>query len=200
MEWELDVIYRKQTQTQTQTQQQQPPGLACLKPPILCNSEQNISRGSPATVNQQTSHSLLVLLDDIMFRTPLLRLSVVVSQTRFILSLSIPHQSLERALRAALHTLSDPAAVILQLALRLLTLPLRVLLPTLFLEFFRAEQAAEAFLGGPDRLVVAALGPGRVVGRDTALRGGGEWAHFADGVGEVFFVGGSRFGIGGIVL
>lgn len=74
-----------------------------------------------------------------MFRAPLLRLSVIVSQPRCILSLSIPHQPLERALRAALHTLSDPAAVVLQLALRLLTPPLRILLSTLFLEFFRAE-------------------------------------------------------------
>lgn len=135
-----------------------------------------------------------------MFRAPLLGLPIIVSQPRFLLALAIAHQPLERALRAALDPLADPAAVVLQLALRLLAPALRVLLPALLLQPLGAEQPAEAFLGGPDGLVVAALGAGRVVGRDAALRGGGERAHFADGVGELFFVGGVAFGVLGLLL
>lgn len=135
-----------------------------------------------------------------MFRTPLLRFPIIMSRPRSLLTLSIPRQPLDRALHAALRPLSDPAPVILQLTLGLLALAFRILPLAFFLEPFGAEQAAEAFLGGPDGLIVAALGAGWVVGGDTALRGDGEWTEFADGVGEVFFGRRLGFGIVGLVL
>lgn len=108
-----------------------------------------------------------------MFRTSLLGFSIVVSNPRLLFSLPIAHQALERALRAPLDPLADPASVILQLALRLLTFALGVLLLAFLFEALGAEKAAQAFLGGSHGLVVAALGAGWVVGGHSPLRGDG---------------------------
>lgn len=144
--------------------------------------------------------SLFILLDDIMFRTPLLRFPIIMSRPRSLLSLPIPDQALDRTLHAALGPLSDPAPVILQLTFGLLALALRILPLAFFLEPFGAEHAAEAFLGGPDGLIVTALGAGWVIGGDAPLRDDGEWTEFADSVGKVFFGRRLGFGIGGLVL
>lgn len=122
------------------------------------------------------------------------------SHAGLLLTLAIAHQPLDRALRASLDALSDPAAVILQLTFGLLAFPLGVLLLAFLLKPLAADKAAEAFLGGSNGLVVAALGAGWVVGGYAPLRGGGEWANFADGVREVFFVRGLGLGAGGLVL
>ncbi len=106
------------------------------------------------------------------------------------LLLTITHQRRRRTPHRPSHTIAHPLTEIRQLALRLLTLTLQILLPALAFQALAAEQVAHRLLAGADGLVPPALAAVLVVFRCRAGGAEGEWSCFQRGFGGGVFGGG----------
>ena len=86
---------------------------------------------------------------------------------RLPLRLLIAREARDRAANSPAHTVADALAEIAELALRLLSLALGILLLALLLETLGADEAADGLLACTDCLVPAAGLTVRVVGCDA---------------------------------
>ncbi len=134
------------------------------KLPASCSSFQVGPRAVPTT--------LLVLPDDILLRTPLRSLPVIMPNSRSFLRLPIPDHAGHSTTDSTLNPLPQPGAIILQLALGFLPFPFRILLLTFPLQTLGSKCVPDGFFGSTDGLIVGALGARRVVFCDSA--GGGD--------------------------
>ena len=135
-----------------------------------------------------------------MFRTPLLRLPNIMLLLRPQLRIPIPRHARHRPPNRTRNPIRDPTPIITQLALRLLRLALRVLLPALLLQVLGPDQPAQGFLAGAERLVPGAFAAVRIVSCDGAGGGGGEGPEFGGCVaGFVFELGFGFLGFAGVL-